>query len=103
MSEVLPSMVFQLGVGGIGGFIAGLILKKIGRLVLLFMALVAVILYLGLKGFISVSINYDALLKAVNDFIGWASSELSWLTNFIALIPFLGSFIVGFSLGFKLG
>jgi len=104
MSEVFPSIIFQLGVGGIGGFILGFSLKKLSRLILLLIGLfIVVLLYLGMKGIIHVSINYDALFKALSDFFRWAGSAMSWLTSVVALLPFTGSFIAGFLLGLKLG
>ncbi len=104
MSEVFPSIIFQLGVGGIGGFILGFTLKKLSKLILLLIGLfIIALLYLGIKGIIHVSINYDALLEAINNFFHWAGSAISWLANVVALLPFAGSFIVGFLLGLKLG
>jgi uncharacterized membrane protein (Fun14 family) len=104
MSEIFPSIIFQLGVGGIGGFILGFTLKKLSRFILLLIGLfIVVLLYLGMKGIIHVSINYYALVKAISDFLGWAGTAISWLTSVVALLPFAGSFIVGFLLGLKLG
>jgi uncharacterized membrane protein (Fun14 family) len=34
LSEVVSPLVFQLGVGGVGGFIVGFALKKLSKLVL---------------------------------------------------------------------
>jgi uncharacterized membrane protein (Fun14 family) len=35
MSEVISPIVFQLGVGGVGGFVVGFALKKLSKLVLI--------------------------------------------------------------------
>lgn len=102
MSEVLPSIIFQLGVGSIGGFILGFTIKKLSKLILFLIGLfVIILLILGVKGIIN--INYDALFRAISDLFGWAGTALAWLANVIALIPFTGSFILGFILGLKLG
>jgi uncharacterized membrane protein (Fun14 family) len=104
MSEIFPSIIFQLGVGGIGGFILGFTLKKLSKLIVLLLGFfIVVLLYLGMKGIISLSINYDALFEAISNFFHWAGSALSWLTHVVALLPFAGSFIAGFLLGLKLG
>ncbi|MEM3153447.1 MAG: FUN14 domain-containing protein [Candidatus Bathyarchaeia archaeon] len=104
MSEVFPSIIFQLGVGGIGGFILGFTLKKLSKLILLLIGLfIVVLLYLGMKGIIHVSINYEALFEAVSNFFHWAGSAISWLVSVVALLPFFGSFVAGFILGLKLG
>ena len=59
------------------------------------------LLYLGASNIIS--INFSALWSAVAEWLGGAGEAASWLVGLIAIIPFIGSFAVGFFLGFKLG
>jgi uncharacterized membrane protein (Fun14 family) len=102
VSEILPSLGFQLGVGGVGGFIAGFIVKKISKLIALVVILfLAALMYLATQGIIS--INFTALFDAVEKALGLAGSGLSWLVGVISVLPFAGSFGIGFLLGFKLG
>jgi len=102
MSEILSPVAYQLGVGGIGGFIVGYALKKISKLILILIGLfIIALLYLGTQGIIS--INYEALWKATAGLVGSAGEAFSWLVGLISLLPFMGSFIIGFLLGFKLG
>jgi uncharacterized membrane protein (Fun14 family) len=102
MSEIFPSLGYQLGIGGIGGFIVGYATKKISKLIVIVLGLfIVALLYLGVRGIIS--INYDALWNAVANALGMAGSAFSWIVGVISLLPFAGSFIVGFLLGFKLG
>ncbi len=102
MSEILPSLGYQLGIGAIGGFIVGFAVKKISKLIVIIIGIfIIALLYLGVKGIIS--INYEALWTALANSLGMASSAFSWLIGVISLIPFIGSFIVGFVLGFKVG
>jgi len=102
MSEIFPSLGYQLGIGGIGGFIVGYALKKLSKLIVIVLGLfIAALLYLGVQGIIS--INYDALWNALANSLGMAQSAFSWIVGLISLLPFAGSFIVGFLLGFKLG
>ena len=102
MSEIFPSLGYQLGIGGIGGFIVGYAAKKLSKLIVIVLGLFLVaLLYLGVRGIIS--INYDALWNALANSLGMAESAFSWIVGVISLLPFAGSFIVGFLLGFKLG
>jgi uncharacterized membrane protein (Fun14 family) len=102
MSEVLPPIVFQMGAGGIGGFIVGFALKKLSKLIAIVIGLFLIVLiYLGTQGIIS--INYNALWGALSGSFGWLGSTFSWLISVISLLPFAGSFVVGFLLGFKMG
>jgi len=102
MSAVLPSVVYQLGVGGIGGFIVGYAIKKISKLIIVLMGLFIIfLLYLGTSGIIS--INYEELWNALSSLLGRVSQAAGWLVGLISLLPFMGSFLAGFLLGFKLG
>jgi len=102
MSDVLSPLIYQLGIGGIGGFIVGYAFKKLSKLIIVLIGLfIIALLYLGVQGIIN--INYDALLKTLANSLGMAESAFSWIVGVISLLPFAGSFIVGFLLGFKLG
>jgi uncharacterized membrane protein (Fun14 family) len=102
MNDIIPSMIFQLGLGGLGGFIIGYALKKISKIVLVLIGLfIIALVYLGMKGIIS--INYDALLESISGLLGMAYTASSLLVQVLALVPFAGSFITGFLIGLKLG
>jgi uncharacterized membrane protein (Fun14 family) len=102
MSEVISPVVFQLGLGGVGGFIVGFAIKKISKLILILIGLFLIaLLYLGAKGIIN--INYAALWNALKGLSGRAGQAASWLIGLISILPFAGSFIAGFLIGLKLG
>ncbi len=99
MSEIFSPIVFELGLGAVGGFVVGFALKKLAKLfIVLIGILIIVLLYLGASDVIS--INFNALLSTVSDWLGGAAS---WLAGLISLLPFIGSFLVGFLLGLKIG
>jgi len=102
MSEIISPVVFQLGVGGIGGFVVGYALKKLSKLVLVLIGLfLLALIYLGTQGILN--INYSALWNALKGVIDSAGSAFNWLVGLISLLPFAGSFVVGFLVGLKLG
>jgi uncharacterized membrane protein (Fun14 family) len=102
MSEIVSPLVFQLGIGGVGGFIVGFALKKLSKLVLFLTGLfILALIYLSTQGIINV--DYASLFSALAGLIGSAGSAFSWLVGVISLLPFAGSFIVGFLLGLKIG
>jgi uncharacterized membrane protein (Fun14 family) len=102
LSEIITPVVYQLGLGGIGGFVVGFALKKIAKLFIIVLGIfIVALLYLGASDIIS--INFGALWSAVGGWLGGAGQAASWLVGLIAIIPFIGSFAVGFFLGFKLG
>jgi len=50
-----------------------------------------------------ISINYSALWNTIAGWLGGAGQAASWLVGLISLIPFIGSFMVGFLLDLKIG
>ncbi len=102
MTDLISPLAFQLGIGGIGGFIVGFAIKKLSKLILILIGLfIALLIYLGAQGVIN--INYGALWDAVSGLVSWAGSALSWLIGVLSLLPFAASFVAGFLLGLKLG
>jgi uncharacterized membrane protein (Fun14 family) len=69
MSEVMPPLVYQLGLGGVDGFIVDFALKKLTKLLRVIMGLfVLARLYLGVNGVINV--YYGALWNTIADRLG---------------------------------
>ena len=76
--------------------------QKIAKIFLIVIGVfIAALLYLGTSDIIN--INFGALWNAVGSWLGGAGAAASILIGLIALIPFIGSFAIGFFLGFKLG
>ena len=50
-----------------------------------------------------ISINYGLLLETLQSAFGFAGQAASWLAGLVSILPFAGSFAVGFLLGLKLG
>jgi uncharacterized membrane protein (Fun14 family) len=101
MSAITP-LSYQLGLGGIGGFIAGYALKKFMKIVAVIIGLfILALVYLGYKGIISV--NYDELGNSVSSALGLSGQAAELITPIIAHLPFAGAFGLAFFLGFKMG
>ncbi|HKZ94297.1 MAG TPA: FUN14 domain-containing protein [Candidatus Bathyarchaeia archaeon] len=101
MSALTP-LSYQLGVGGIGGFIAGYALKKFMKIVAVIIGLfILALVYLGYRGIITV--NYGELGDSVSGALGLSGQAAELITPIIAHLPFAGAFGLGFFLGFKMG
>lgn len=102
MSAVLSPLVYQLGIGGVGGLIVGYAVKKISKLIVILIGLFFILLlYLGSSGIIN--INYAKLFDALTGLLSFAGQAAEWLVGLVSVLPFVGSFTAGFALGFKLG
>jgi uncharacterized membrane protein (Fun14 family) len=86
----------------VGGFVVGFALKKITELFIVIIGLfVLALLYLSVNGVIS--INYSALWNTIANGLGVAGQAASWIVGVVSVLPFVGSFVVGFLLGLKIG
>ena len=64
LSEILTPVVYELGLGAVGGFVVGYALKKIAKIFLIVIGIfIAALLYLGARDIIS--INFGALWSAI--------------------------------------
>jgi uncharacterized membrane protein (Fun14 family) len=101
--ETFYPLLGQLGFGGILGFVIGYASKKLLKILMVFIGLFFMsLLYLSYMGFIQ--INYDKISRSMENFLKSLFSGGLSLPVFLSVnIPFIGSFIVGFGLGFKMG
>jgi len=98
MSEVLPPIAYQLGIGGFGGFFVGYIVKKVIKIAIIIGVLIFALIYFAYGGVINV--NYGKLIESISTYLG---SAWGLLTPLLSNLPFIGSFILGLVLGFKIG
>jgi len=101
--DVLTAILFQAGGGLVLGFAAGYASKKLAKIFLLGVGLLALALvalaYLGI-----VTVNWDKLALLVERALtGVQATAYSIQSFIIASVPFAGSFIAGFLIGFKYG
>ena len=102
MSEVISPIIYQLGAGGILGFVAGYAIKKLLKILAVIAGLFALaLIYLGYTGIISV--NYEKLTEAIEGLMGDLGGASQWVSPIVANLPFAGSFLVGAALGLKKG
>jgi uncharacterized membrane protein (Fun14 family) len=84
-----------LSTGGVGGFLAGFVIKKIVKILLFFVGLGCLaLLYLSQRGIIS--INYEELISAV---LTSFTEVAGFLSATVTLLPFASSFTLGFAMG----
>lgn len=92
---LLLSQLAQLSAGGVGGFLAGYVVKKIVKLILFFLGLGFLsLLFLSQRGIIS--IDYEKLIEAISTSL---ITVTGFLSTTITLLPLASSFAVGFALG----
>lgn len=97
MSESLTPVLYQLGTGGIGGFLLGFLIKKVFKIALMIAGFTLVFFYFAFDNVIEV--NYTQLSARVGEI---ASSASQFLSPLLSNISFSGSLILGVIAGFML-
>jgi uncharacterized membrane protein (Fun14 family) len=101
--EALTPMVVQLGFGGVTGAAVGYAVKKLLKLVVIFIGIFFLgLIYLEYTGFIE--IHYAKFTEAFNQMIERIMGGGLTLPNIVSTnLPAVGGFAAGFLLGFKKG
>jgi uncharacterized membrane protein (Fun14 family) len=101
MSEVTIPIVYQLAVGGFGGYLIGYALKKVTKMVAFIIAVILfAIIYLAYSGILN--INFDGFTKEVQNALGYSAQAVPSLTPFISNLPLIGSFLLGLFIAYKI-
>jgi len=101
MSEAFTSILFQLGIGGIGGFFIGYAIRKVVKIAVILGIVVFSLIFLAYAGVIGV--NYSGFAEAVLKFINAINPALGLFAPLLANLPFIGSLIIGIIAGYKMG
>lgn len=99
VSEAFAPILFQLGIGGIGGFLIGYAIRKVVKVALILGMVVFSLLFLVYTNVID--IDYGGLVEMMANFIKTVNPALGLLTPLLIHLPFVGSLIIGFIIGFK--
>jgi len=99
VSEAFAPILFQIGIGGIGGFFIGYAIRKVVKVALILGIVVFSLIFLAYTNVIG--IDYGGLAETVSKFINAINPALGLFTPLLAHLPFVGSLIIGIIIGFK--
>jgi len=100
VNEAFAPILFQLGIGGIGGFFIGYGIKKVVKMALILGIVVFSLIFLAYKNVIGV--DFGGLAEGVSEFINAVSPAMGLFAPLLANLPFVGSLIFGLVVGFKM-
>ncbi len=98
ISESFTSILFQICIGGIGGFLIGYAIRKFVKIALIIGVVVFSLIFLAYTNVINV--DYAGLAEIASSFVNAVHPALNVFTPLLAHIPFIVSLIVGLFLGF---
>ena len=93
--ESITPILYSVGVGAIGGFFVGYIVKKILNLAIILGVFTLGILYLGQTNVIN--LNFEEITALISKF----ENVIQTFAPLITGIPFAGSFFLGFLGGLR--
>ena len=99
LNESFTPLLFQLCIGGIGGFFIGYAMRKVVKVALILGTVVFSLIFLAYTNVINV--DYGGLAQIVSSFVNTVNPALNLLTPLLAHIPFIVSLILGLILGFR--
>lgn len=99
LSESFAPILFQIAIGGIGGFLIGYVLKKVFKVALILAAIVFSLMLLAYTNVIDV--DYGGLSDMASDFVTAVDPALEFIAPLLANVPFIASLIIGFILGIR--
>ena len=98
MFDIFTPIMIQFGLGGIGGFFVGYLLKKLLKFALMIAAFAFVVVYFAYES--SIQVDYAQLISRM-EVVAVPIGELIY--PLVSQIPALGSLVLGVLLGFAKG
>ena len=99
LNESFAPIVFQLCVGGIGGFLIGYAMRKVIKVALIIGVIVFSLIFLAYTNVLNV--DYGGLSETASSFVNAVNPTLALFTPLLAHTPFVASLIFGLILGFR--
>ena len=97
MENVIPPIVFMLIIGGVSGYFAGHLVKRVRGMALTFGLIAFFVIVFAYTG--NLNLNFDAIVSNISNVFG-AIAPLG-LVALVSSVPFVGSFIAGLFVGFR--
>ena len=97
MEDLITPIIFMLIIGGVSGYLAGRIFKRVTGMAMAIGVFALVIIVLAYTG--NLDMNFDALAANLSSVVG-IIAPLGIIT-LVSSIPFVASFIAGLFFGFR--
>ena len=99
LNESFNHIIFQIALGGIGGFLIGYALRRVLKVALIIGVVIFSLIILAYTNVIDV--DYSGLSESASNIINAINPALDLITPLFAHIPFIASLICGLFLGFR--
>jgi uncharacterized membrane protein (Fun14 family) len=97
MESLIPPILLALVIGGVAGYFAGHLFKRVSGMALTIAILVAIAVYLIAVG--TLNIQFDSVIETVTNFVDMLGPL--GLTSLASSVPFVASFVAGIFIGYR--
>jgi uncharacterized membrane protein (Fun14 family) len=97
MEELIPPIIFMLIIGGVTGYFAGHLVKKVSGMTLTIGLIAFFVIVLAYTG--NLDLNLDAITSNISNVLG-VLAPLG-VVALLSSVPFVGSFVAGLFVGFR--
>ena len=97
MEDVVTPIIFMLFIGGVSGYLAGRIFKRVSGMTLAIGVFAFVIIALAYTG--NLDLNFEAIAANISNIVG-IIAPLGLIT-LVSSVPFVGSFVAGLFVGYR--
>jgi len=97
MEDLIPPIMFMLIIGGVSGYFAGHLVKKVSGMALTIGVFAFIVIALAYTG--NLDLNFEAITANISNVLGIIAPL--GIIALLSSVPFVASFIAGLFVGFR--
>lgn len=97
MEDLIAPVLFMLIIGGIAGYFAGHLVKRISGMAVYIGIFIFILIVLAYTG--TFNLNIDAISASISEFLGVVTPL--GIIALITSVPFVASFVAGLFIGYR--
>jgi uncharacterized membrane protein (Fun14 family) len=97
MEDLIAPVMFMFVIGGVSGYLAGNLVKKVSGMALTIAVFAFIIIGLAYTG--NLDLDFDALATNISNVVGIVAPL--GIVALLSSVPFVASFVAGLFLGFR--
>ena len=97
MEDLIAPIMFMLVIGGVSGYLAGNLFKRVSGMALTIGVVAFIVITLAYTG--NLDVNFDAITSNISNVLGIIAPL--GIVALVSSVPFVGSFVAGLFVGFR--
>ena len=97
MEDMIPPIIFMLIIGGVAGYFAGHLVKRVSGMALTIGVAAVIVIILAYTG--NLDLNFDAITSNLSNVLGIIAPL--GIVALASSVPFVASFVAGLFVGFR--